>query len=158
MPQQYVYVTTHMHVEGPIPGPHSLLTLASAAHRADGSLIATFTTNVAELPGATIHPVALSSWRGRAEDWLATRRAPRPPAAATADYARWVDDLAAPAVFVADQDGQDHVYLYWYLQRFVGSWPFVAAGSRAAVPGMLPAAAVCPLRRCRPAAHQQVAA
>ncbi|MFC7656416.1 hypothetical protein ACFQV8_07895 [Pseudonocardia benzenivorans] len=37
MPQQYVYVTTHMHVEGPIPGPHSLLTLASAAHRADGS-------------------------------------------------------------------------------------------------------------------------
>ena len=82
MPPETVFVTLHIHTDGPIPGPHSLLTLSSAAHQGDGGLIGTFTTNVRELPGATLHPVSLQHWRARAEDWLTTRRAGgggRPP-------------------------------------------------------------------------------
>ena len=67
----------HVHTDGPIPGPHSLLTLSAAAHTADGGLISTFTANVRELPGATLHPVSLQHWRTRAEDWLTTRRETR---------------------------------------------------------------------------------
>ena len=78
MPPETVFVTLHIHTDGPIPGPHSLLTLSSAAHQGDGGLIGTFTTNVRELPGATLHPVSLQHWRARAEDWLTTRRASRP--------------------------------------------------------------------------------
>ena len=78
MPPETVFVTLHIHTDGPIPGPHSLLTLSSAAHHGDGGLIGTFTTNVRELPGATLHPVSLQHWRERAEDWLTTRRASRP--------------------------------------------------------------------------------
>ena len=37
------YVTTHLHTDGPIPGPHSLLTLTSSAYRAGGVPIGTFT-------------------------------------------------------------------------------------------------------------------
>ena len=33
MPPETVFVTLHIHTDGPIPGPHSLLTLSSAAHR-----------------------------------------------------------------------------------------------------------------------------
>lgn len=72
-------VTTHVHTDGPIPGPHSLLTLTSAAHTGGGVLISTFSANVRELPGATLHPAALSHWRSRADDWLHSRRASRPP-------------------------------------------------------------------------------
>ena len=46
MPHETVFVTLHIHTDGPIPGPHSLLTLSSAAHADDGDLISTFTTNV----------------------------------------------------------------------------------------------------------------
>ncbi len=73
-----LHVTTHIHTDGPIPGPHSLLTLTSAAFTADGVPISTFSANVRELPGATLHPVALADWRTRAEDWLVTRRSSRP--------------------------------------------------------------------------------
>jgi len=80
MPLETVFVTVHIHTDGPIPGPHSLLTLSSAAHRHDSGLISTFSSNVRELPGATLHPVSLEHWRTRAADWLTTRRAARPPA------------------------------------------------------------------------------
>ena len=46
MPHETVFVTLHIHTDGPIPGPHSLLTLSSAAHAGDGDLISTFATNV----------------------------------------------------------------------------------------------------------------
>ena len=35
MPLETVFVTLHIHTDGPIPGPHSLLTLSSAAHQGD---------------------------------------------------------------------------------------------------------------------------
>ncbi len=79
MPLETVFVTIHIHTDGPIPGPHSLLTLSSAAHSAGGDLTGTFTANVRELPGATLHPVSLDHWRTRPEDWLVTRRACPPP-------------------------------------------------------------------------------
>ncbi|HEX2286601.1 MAG TPA: hypothetical protein VHI10_17560, partial [Mycobacterium sp.] len=87
MPPDPTYVTTHIHTDGPIPGPHSLLTLTYAASVIGddgGSVISTFTANLRELPGATLHPVAFQHWRTRAEEWLTTRRASRPPALATA--------------------------------------------------------------------------
>lgn len=149
MPPEPVYVTNHIHTEGPIPGPHSLLTVASAAHRADGTLISTFTVNVRELPGATIHPLSLTSWRGRAEDWLTTRRAPRPAAVAMTSYTRWTEQLPARPEFVADPDANDYLFLYWYLQRFTGAWPFARICTDPAVRDSIPYEQVCMLNGCR---------
>ena len=114
MPPETVFVTLHIHTDGPIPGPHSLLTLSSAAHRCDGGLIGTFTTNVRELPGATLHPVSLQHWRARAEDWLTTRRASRPPTVATDAYLRWIEKLPGEPTLVTDPVGPDHLFLYWF--------------------------------------------
>ena len=145
MPPETVFVTLHIHTDGPIPGPHSLLTLSSAAHHGDGGLIGTFTTNVRELPGATLHPVSLEHWRTRAADWLTTRRASRPPAVATDAYLRWIEKLPGEPTLVTDPVGPDHLFLYWYLHRFAGQWPFVRTSTEA---GRFPRP-LCPLSGCR---------
>jgi hypothetical protein len=143
-------VTSHIHIDGPIPGPHSLLTLTSAAHALDGGpTIATFTTNVSELPGATLHPVALQTWRRRAEDWLTTRRGSRPPALAMSAYARWIDRLPGRPVFVTDTAEPDYLFLYWYLQRFTGHWPFARTLTDAGMHARITCATLCPLAGCR---------
>jgi hypothetical protein len=116
-----VFVTSHIHIDGPIPGPHSLLTLASAAYdgsRPDEGPISTFTTNVRELPGATLHPIDLAKWRERPEDWLSTRRSSRPAAVAMNAYARWIAQLPGAPTFVADPIEPGYPFLYWYLQRW----------------------------------------
>ncbi len=147
-----LYVTSHIHTDGPIPGPHSLLTLVSAAHpRRGGRPTSVFTTNVRELPGATLHPLALQSWRRRAEDWLSTRRASRPPALAMNAYASWVDRLHGRPVFVSDTTDPDYLFLYWYLQRFTQRWPFEATLTDADLHEQLECRSACPLAGCRAA-------
>lgn len=143
------YVTTHIHTDGPIPGPHSLLTLASAAHTADGAVIGTFSANIRELPGATLHPAALQTWRSRAEDWLSTRRAARPPAQVANAYASWVERLGT-AAFVTDPDEPDHLFCYWYLQRFAGRWPFAGTVPAPEVGTTFRSAPLCTLQGCSP--------
>jgi hypothetical protein len=141
-------VTSHIHIDGPIPGPHSLLTLTSAAHTPGVDPISAFTVNVRELPGATLHPVALQHWRRRAEDWLSTRRATRPPATAMTAYARWVDQLPGRPAFVTDTADPDYLFLYWYLQRFTGRWPFATTLTETGL-SRLTCTALCPLAGCR---------
>jgi hypothetical protein len=153
MPPDSSFVTTHVHVDGPIPGPHSLLTVSSVAHAADGDPISTFTTNVRELPGAGLHPVALQHWRRRAEDWLTTRRGSHPPALAMAAYSRWLDELPGEKVFVADTAEPDYLFLYWYLQRFTGQWPFARTTTEVGLHGHLTPMPLCPLTACRSVAR-----
>src|SRR5262249_50719453 len=45
-PMPEIYVSTDIETDGPIPGPHSLLSFASAAYRADKTLVRTFTANL----------------------------------------------------------------------------------------------------------------
>ena len=52
-----IYVSTDVEADGPIPGPHSMLSFASAAYTEDKQLIATFSANLdaarrAGAPGA----------------------------------------------------------------------------------------------------------
>lgn len=148
-PDRTTLITTHVHTDGPIPGPHSLLTVTAAAYTADGDPIGTFATNVRELAGATLHPVALQHWRARAEEWLTTRRGSRPPAPAMAAFCRWIDDLPGTAVLVTDPTQPDFVFVYWYLQRFAGRWPF---SRTAPLEHPLPAP-LCSLTGCRPLAR-----
>src|SRR5215831_10777388 len=51
-----VYVSTDVETDGPIPGPHSMLSFASAAYLPDKSLVGTFTANLEPLPGAQADP------------------------------------------------------------------------------------------------------
>jgi hypothetical protein len=119
-----VYVSTDVEVDGPIPGPHSMLAFASAAYLADKTLLSTFTANLETLPGASAHPDTLAWWAKQPEAWQACRRDPRAPADAMRDYVAWLESLPGPTVFVGYPAAFDFLFVYWYLMRFVGRSPF----------------------------------
>ena len=46
-----IYVSTDVETDGPIPGPHSMPSLGSAAYLPDKTLVSTFSANLELLPG-----------------------------------------------------------------------------------------------------------
>ena len=119
-----VYVSTDVEVDGPIPGPHSMLSFGSAAYLADKTLVSTFAANLENLAGASGHPETIAWWTQHPEAWQASRRDLRPPADALADYVRWLEGLPGEPVFVGYPAAFDFMFVYWYLMRFVGRSPF----------------------------------
>ncbi len=119
-----VYLSTDVETDGPIPGPHSMLSFASAAYRADKQLIGTFSANLVTLPGAEGHPKTMAWWQEQPEAWEAARRDPQDPTDAMRRYVAWIKELPGRPVFVAYPAGFDFLFVYWYLIRFVGESPF----------------------------------
>ena len=124
MARRELYVSTDVEADGPIPGPHSMLSFASAAYTADKQIVATFTANLELLPGASGHPDTMAWWGSQPAAWAACRVDPKPPAEVMPTYAAWLDDLPGKAVFVAYPAGFDFTFVYWYLHRFAGRCPF----------------------------------
>ena len=77
-----IYVSTDVETDGPIPGPNSMLSFASAAYRADKTLVDTFTANLDLLPGAAGDPKTIDWWRTQPDAWNACRSNLRDPAEA----------------------------------------------------------------------------
>ena len=119
-----IYVSTDVEADGPIPGPHSMLSFASAAYTEDKQLIATFSANLETLPGAHAHPVQEAWWKTEPDAWAACRRDLQAPEAALVAYVEWVEALPGKPVFVAYPAGFDFLFVYWYLIRFTGDSPF----------------------------------
>lgn len=119
-----LYVSTDIEADGPIPGPHSMLSLGSAAFTAEGELIATWSANLQTLPGATGHPKTMAWWETQPHAWQVCREHPQPPERAMHDYCVWVEGLAGRPVFVAYPAGFDFTFVSWYLMRFTGRNPF----------------------------------
>jgi len=119
-----IYVSTDVETDGPIPGPHSMLSFASAAYRADKTLVNTFSANLETLPGAEPHPETMNWWNQRRDVYEATRRKMLDPAEAMRRYVLWLKTLPGRPVFVAYPAGFDFLFVYWYLIRFTGESPF----------------------------------
>jgi hypothetical protein len=119
-----VYVSTDVETDGPIPGPHSMLSFASAAYLPDKTLAGTFTANLETLPGAQGDPATLSWWKQHAAAWEATRQDVQDPAVVMPRYVAWLKSLPGRSVFVAYPAGFDFLFVYWYLIRFAGESPF----------------------------------
>jgi hypothetical protein len=119
-----IYISTDIETDGPIPGPHSMLSFASAAYRADKTLLSTFTANLHPLPGAAGHPKTMEWWRENQAAFEATRTDLEEPAVALWRYVDWINTLPGRPVFVAYPAGFDFLFVYWYLIRFVGESPF----------------------------------
>lgn len=119
-----IYVSTDVEVDGPIPGPHSMLSFGSAAYLADKTLVSTFTANLELLPDAAGHPDTMAWWAQHPDAWSASRVDTRPPAAAMSDYVAWLEGLPGLPVFVGYPASFDFMFVYWYLIRFVGRSPF----------------------------------
>jgi hypothetical protein len=119
-----IYVSTDVESDGPIPGPNSMLSFASAAYRADKTLVGTFEANLSLLPKATGDPKTMEWWRTQPDAWAACRSNLREPAEAMPAYVAWLRSLPGKPVFVAYPAGFDFLFVYWYLIRFAGESPF----------------------------------
>lgn len=119
-----IYISTDVETDGPIPGPHSMLSFGSAAYTADKQLVATFSANLETLDGATAHPQTSAWWATQPEARAACRSDLQPPAVAMRAYVDWIKSLGGKPVFVAYPAGFDFLFVYWYLIRFVGESPF----------------------------------
>jgi hypothetical protein len=119
-----IYVSTDIEADGPIPGPYSMLSFASAAYMADKDLVDTYYANLETLPGASEHPDTMRWWEGHPEAWEASRQDTRPAEQVMPEYVDWIKRLPGKPVFVAHPATYDFMFVYWYLIRFVGESPF----------------------------------
>jgi hypothetical protein len=92
MPQPEIYVSTDVEADGPIPGPYSMLSFASAAFTADKQLINTFAANLEALPGATVHPDTKTWWDKNPEAWNECRKDCEPAEKVMREYLDWLKD------------------------------------------------------------------
>ncbi|WP_426172326.1 exonuclease [Pseudoduganella sp. R-32] len=119
-----IYISTDVETDGPIPGPHSMLSFGSAAYTADKKLVSTFSANLETLEGAAPHPETAKWWATQPDAWAACRKDLQPPMTAMLAYVEWIKGLKGKPVFVAYPAGFDFLFVYWYLMRFVGESPF----------------------------------
>ena len=119
-----IYISTDVETDGPIPGPHSMLSIGSAAYTADKNLVSTFSANLETLPGAQAHPKTAEWWTKHPEAWAACRKDLEPPEPAMTRYVAWIKSLDGKPVFVAYPGAFDFMFVYWYLMRFAGENPF----------------------------------
>jgi hypothetical protein len=119
-----IYVSTDVEADGPIPGPHSMLSFASAAYLPDKTLLCTFSANLETLPGATSDPRTMKWWRDFPDAWAACRTDLRPPEQAMREYLHWLQALPGKPLFLGWPANWDFMWMYWYLVRFTGERPF----------------------------------
>ena len=123
MPEE-IYVSTDIEADGPIPGPHSMLSFASVALRADKTVVDEFTVNLQPLSGAQPHPRTMLWWEGFREALAKARENPEDPAEVMPRYAKWLRGLPGRIVLVGQPAAFDFMWIYWYLQRFCDDSPF----------------------------------
>jgi len=119
-----IYVSTDVETDGPIPGPNSMLSFASAAYTADKALVGTFSANLVTLPDATGDAATMEWWSSQPQAWVSCRTDLQDPVAAMTQYRDWLDALPGRPVFVGYPAAFDFLFVYWYLIRFAGSSPF----------------------------------
>ena len=117
-------MSTDVETDGPIPGPHSMLSFASAAYTANQDLLGTFSANLATLPGASGDERTMAWWATQPKAWAACRADPQDPVTAMGRYKTWLEQLPGRPVFVGYPAAFDFMFVYWYLIRFAGSSPF----------------------------------
>jgi len=119
-----IYISTDIETDGPIPGPNSMLSFASAAFQADKTMLSTFSANLTLLPGAKGDPKTMDWWAQNQTAWDASRKDPQDPAKAMPNYVNWIKSLPGKPVFVAYPAGFDFLFVYWYLIKLAGESPF----------------------------------
>lgn len=119
-----IYVSTDIESDGPIPGPNSMLSFASAAFNAEKQLLSTFAANLELLPGAQGDPKTMEWWKTQPQAWEACRKDPEAPQLVMPRYVDWLKNLPGKPVFVGYPVCFDFMFVYWYLIRFAGESPF----------------------------------
>ena len=131
MAKDDIYVSVDIEADGPIPGPHSMLSIGAAAFRpGERRPLATFEINLAPLPGSSPDPDTLAWWAKQDPSvWLHSTQNPVEPGIAMHQFRDWVRGLGGTPVLVV-YPTWDAMWTTWYFTRFCGphSDPFGIGG------------------------------
>ncbi len=119
-----IYISTDVETDGPIPGPHSMLSFGAVAFDVAGVELGSLARNLETLPGANGHPSTMAWWAENQAAWRECRTNLVEPESAMRDYVAWVKGLPGKPVFVAYPAGFDFLFMYWYMIRFASESPF----------------------------------
>ncbi len=119
-----IFVSMDVESDGPIPGPHSMLSLGAVAFTEQGDEIGTYYVNLNLLSDAHAHPDTQKFWDQNSSAYAQTRQDTQDPGAAMHTFVTWLDALPGRPVAVAAPAGFDFTFVYWYLMRFAGRSPF----------------------------------
>lgn len=114
------YIITDIEADGPDPGLHSMLSVASVACDGRGSVQSKFIINLTPLPDAVQNPDTMRWWQSHPQAWEDATRDPVEPGAAMQLWADWVKAQPGTPVFVAHPLTFDSSWIDWYTQKFLG--------------------------------------
>lgn len=123
------FISVDIEADGPIPGPHSMLSFGAVAFAEDSAAdddneLASFSVNLQTLPDASGHPDTMKWWQTQPAAWAACRVDVEDPATAMPRFVSWVKALPGKPVFVGYPVVFDFMFVHWYLHRFTGGSPF----------------------------------
>jgi len=129
MKKSEIYVSVDVETDGPIPGPHSMLSFGAAAFTLEKGLISSVAANLEFLPGASMDPVTKTEfWDKHPEQWEACRKDPQPIEAALKKLVDWGEALPGKPVFIGYPATFDFMFVHWYLIKFGFKDPFGFSG------------------------------
>jgi hypothetical protein len=122
------YLSIDVEADGPIPGPHSMLSIGAAIFKGLGSRdpISTFSANLELLPGAEMDPDTKKFWDKNPSAYAECRKNPASPESVMTDFVSWVEEQCEtkrPAC-VGYPVTYDFMFVYWYCLKFAGRSPF----------------------------------
>jgi hypothetical protein len=118
------YVSIDIEADGPIPGPHSMLSLGAVAFDRDGHELDCFSVNLQTLEGAGGHPDTMAWWQTQPAALAACRVFPESPTTAIPRFAAWLQGQPGKAVCVGYPVTFDFMFVQWYLHRFADGSPW----------------------------------
>jgi len=119
-----IYISVDVETDGPIPGPHSMLSLGAAAFTVDGNMLSTFSANLYPMEGSNPDPDTARWWLSQPEAWAEVIKDRDEPIRVMKRFAEWVGKQPGKPVFVGYPAGFDFLFIYWYLIKYIGKSPF----------------------------------
>ena len=105
------YFVTDVEADGPIPGPYSMLSLATVACDAAGRTLGEFSMNLDPLPGASTHPTVMKFWAQQPEAWAACHVDTQSAVDGTRAFGQWIRRFPGRLVLAAWTEGLPHTYI-----------------------------------------------
>lgn len=117
-PPVITFVVTDIEADGPTPLHSSMLSFASVAVDAEGTVLGEFEAVLKPRPDRAPHPVTMEWWQTQPEAWAAATANPEDPAMVMPRYADWVESLPGFHVFCAAPMIFDGLWMDAYLDTF----------------------------------------
>lgn len=118
MKQGISFIVTDIEADGPDPGRHSMLSLASVARSESGEDQGEFTINLKPLPEAVQDAGTMRWWQTHPLAWQESTRNKTESKTAMQAWADWVENRPGTPVFAAHPLSFDGAWVDWYLQKF----------------------------------------